>query len=71
MQNNKQNIIQNNFLNIHKTIENLNLNDANYEVAPGEYFVHLFEPSITFNKNKIYLNSACIKIYQLLIICRY
>lgn len=53
--------MQNKFLNIQKTIENLDLNNSNYEVVSGEYFVHLFEPSITFNMNKIYLNSACIK----------
>ncbi len=32
-----------------------------YQVVRGEYFAHIFEPSVTFNKSKVYLNSACIK----------
>ena len=31
-----------------------------YEVVRGEFFSHLFEPSITFNGEKISMNSACI-----------
>lgn len=32
-----------------------------YQVVRGEFFAHTFEPSITFNDNKIYVNTACIK----------
>lgn len=32
-----------------------------FEVVRGEFFSHIYEPSITFNKNKIALNTACIK----------
>lgn len=32
-----------------------------YQVVRGEFFAHLFEPSITFNRCKVYLNTACIK----------
>lgn len=38
-----------------------NFSLAGCQVVRGEYFAHLFEPSITFNQNKIYLNTACIK----------
>lgn len=42
-------------------IEKLDFNYEGYQVVRGEYFAHLFEPSITFNMNKVYLNMACIK----------
>ncbi len=61
MQNEEPLIIQNNLLNQQEEIEELNLDYQNYQVVPAEYFAHLFEPSITFNFNKIYLNTACIK----------
>ena len=32
-----------------------------YQVVRGEFFAHLFEPSITFNNNRVYLNMACIR----------
>ena len=32
-----------------------------FQVVRGEFFSHIYEPSITFNKNKISLNTACIK----------
>lgn len=32
-----------------------------FQVVRGEFFSHIYEPSITFNKNKIALNTACIK----------
>ncbi|MCC8014013.1 MAG: integrase [Eubacterium sp.] len=32
-----------------------------YEVVRGEFFAHLYEPSFTFNKNKISMNMACIR----------
>ena len=32
-----------------------------YEVVRGEFFAHIYEPSITFNKSKITMNTACIK----------
>jgi len=31
-----------------------------YQVVRGEFFAHLREPSITFNKNKVSLNKACL-----------
>jgi len=42
-------------------IEDTNFSYDGYEVVRGEYFAHLYEPSITFNGCKIYLNTACIK----------
>lgn len=32
-----------------------------YQVVRGEFFSHLFEPSITFNKSKISVNTACVR----------
>ena len=32
-----------------------------YQVVRGEFFAHTFEPSITFNDNKVYVNMACLK----------
>jgi len=32
-----------------------------YQVVRGEFFAHLREPSITFNNNRISLNTACLK----------
>lgn len=32
-----------------------------YEVVRGEFFAHIYEPSITFSKSKITMNTACIK----------
>lgn len=32
-----------------------------YQVVRGEFFAHLREPAFVFNKDKIYVNSACIK----------
>jgi hypothetical protein len=32
-----------------------------YQVVRGEFFAHVYEPSITFNNCKVSLNSACLK----------
>ena len=31
-----------------------------YQVARGEFFAHLREPGITFSRNKVFVNSACL-----------
>lgn len=41
--------------------ENVDFSYEGYQVVRGEYFAHLFEPSVTFNRCKVYLNTACIK----------
>lgn len=41
--------------------ENVDFSYDGYQVVRGEYFAHLFEPSVTFNRCKVYLNTACIK----------
>lgn len=33
---------------------------AGFQVVRGEFFAHTFEPSITFNGNKLYVNMACL-----------
>ena len=45
-------------------IEIIKDDDFSYEgfqVVRGEFFSHIYEPSITFNNNKIALNTACIR----------
>ena len=42
-------------------IEDINFSYEGYQVVRGEFFAHLYEPSITFNKLKISLNTACLK----------
>lgn len=32
-----------------------------YQVVRGEFFAHIYEPSFTFNSNKVSVNTACIK----------
>lgn len=32
-----------------------------YQVVRGEFFAHLFEPSVTLNNEKVAVNSACIR----------
>lgn len=32
-----------------------------YQVVRGEFFSHLYEPSFSFNNDKVYVNSACIR----------
>lgn len=31
-----------------------------YQVVRGEFFAHTYEPSITFNNSKVYVNTACL-----------
>src|SRR5574344_48094 len=45
-------------------IEDPNFSYEGYQVVRGEYFAHLYEPSITFNRCKVSLNSACLKRLQ-------
>lgn len=39
----------------------VNFNYDGFQVVRGEFFAHIYEPSITFNRRKVYLNTACIK----------
>lgn len=32
-----------------------------FQVVRGEFFAHIYEPSFTFNSNKVSVNTACIK----------
>ena len=32
-----------------------------YQVVRGEFFAHLFEPSVTLKKEKVFVNTACIR----------
>ena len=42
-------------------IEDDSFNYDGYQVVRGEFFSHLYEPCITFNNFKVYMNTACIK----------
>jgi len=42
-------------------IEDNNFSYDGYQVVRGEYFAHIYEPSITFNRCKVSLNTASIK----------
>lgn len=42
-------------------IEVPNFSYDGFRVVPNKYFAHLYEPSFSFNYNKVYLNTACIK----------
>lgn len=41
--------------------EGENFSLTGFQVVRGEYFAHVYEPSLTFNANKVYVNTACIK----------
>lgn len=42
-------------------IDDPNFSYNGYQVVRGEYFAHLYEPSISFNRCKVSLNAACLK----------
>lgn len=41
--------------------EDESFNYDGYQVVRGEFFAHIYEPSFTFNSNKVSVNTACIK----------
>ena len=42
-------------------IEDLSFSYDGYQVVRGEFFAHLFEPSVTLNNDKVSVNAACIR----------
>ncbi|SCY14537.1 integrase [Butyrivibrio sp. INlla14] len=42
-------------------IEDDSFSYDDFQVVRGEFFAHVFEPSITFAGSKVYVNTACIK----------
>ena len=42
-------------------IEDNSFSYDDFQVVRGEFFAHVFEPSITFVDSKVYVNAACIK----------
>lgn len=47
-----------------KDMEEIRIDNFSFEghqVVPAEYFAHRYEPSVTFNRGKISLNTACLK----------
>ena len=35
-----------------------------YQVVRGEFFAHMYEPSLCFNQSKVYVNTGCLKRLQ-------
>ena len=44
-----------------KNIQTESFSYDGYQVVRGEFFAHLFEPSVTLNNEKVSVNSACIR----------
>ena len=44
-----------------EVIQDDSFNYDGYQVVRGEFFSHLYEPCITFNNFKVYMNTACIR----------
>lgn len=44
-----------------KNIEESNFSYDGYQVVRGEFFAHLFEPSVTIKDEKVSVNMACIR----------
>ena len=42
-------------------VQDDNFSYDGYQVVRGEFFAHVYEPSITFNNCKVSLNTACLK----------
>jgi hypothetical protein len=42
-------------------IEDNSFSYDDFQVVRGEFFAHVFEPSITFSDSKVYVNTACVK----------
>ena len=42
-------------------IEDDSFSYDDFQVVRGEFFAHVFEPSITFSDSKVYVNTACVK----------
>lgn len=49
-----------NFAPGEEIIQNDDFKYDGYQVVRGEFFAHVREPSITFNKHKVSLNTACL-----------
>ena len=35
-----------------------------YQVVRGEFFAHIYEPSLCFNQSRVYVNMGCLKRMQ-------
>ncbi len=42
-------------------VEDASFSYDGYQVVRGEFFAHLFEPSVTLNNEKVSVNAACIR----------
>ena len=56
-----ENFSINNMDETNDIIEVKDFNFDGFQVVRGEFFAHLLEPSVTFNKCKLYVNMACLK----------
>ena len=44
-----------------EVIEDENFSYQGYQVVRGEFFSHIYEPSVSFNNCKVQFNTACLK----------
>ena len=44
-----------------EVIDDFDFSYDGYQVVRGEFFAHTYEPMISFNQNKVFVNTACIR----------
>ena len=44
-----------------ESIQDDSFSYAGYQVVRGEFFAHLYEPSLCFNRSRVYVNMGCLK----------
>ena len=42
-------------------IEQASFTYDGFQVVRGQFFAHIYEPSLTFNRNRVYVNSICLR----------
>lgn len=58
---NSESVETNSYKEAIEVIEDQDFSYEGFQVVRGEFFAHIYEPSITFNKNKVYVNTTCIR----------
>lgn len=44
-----------------EVVEDSTFSYDGFQVVRAEFFAHIYEPSITFNRNKVYVNTICLR----------
>ena len=62
---NEEKLVPKGIIQVEKTgpdsIEAEDFSYEGYQVVRAEFFAHLFEPSVTFNKETVAVNAACLR----------